>query len=186
MDKEKEIEVKFKLENVDTVREKLKSLGGIPDEKIEQKTFSLFDRFRFLSRKGIFIRTRKDGDKSTFTIKTRNLELQSQYAERNEFNVSVEDAEAVAEMLKLIGLEDLRILQKYREQWHELGEDVDVVIDYTPIGEFIEIEGEKKSIDEFIDAVGLGDLPRITQAYWDVYRDSCKDLGVDEKNDLVF
>jgi len=180
----KEIEVKFKIEDIDKLHLDLEEAGYHLVDKVYQKTYSLWDKFRYLSRKGIFIRTRQDGDKHTFTVKTRDLNLKSEYAERNEYNVEVEDAGKVAEMLKIIGFDDMRVLEKYRETWE--GFDVDVVIDYTPIGDFMEIEGEKEEIDAFIERFNLNGLPRITMAYWDVYREDCKAKGIDEKNDLVF
>ncbi len=178
-----EIEVKYKLKDKKVVLDWLNQNAKEIKNRYMDRTYSLWDRIKALSRMGVFVRTRQEGSKHTFTIKTRDLKLVSRYAERTEYNLEIEDASRMAEMLRMIGLEDMRILEKYRTMWKY--KVCIIVIDETPIGDFIEIEGPKQNLEELIKILKLKGK-RITQAYWDVYRDYCRKKGIDEENNLVF
>ena len=57
--------------------------------------------------------------------------------------------------------------QKYRETWTWKG--VEIVIDETPLGAFLEIEGEEPAIREAAAALGYGPADFLTQSYSTLY-----------------
>ena len=61
---------------------------------------------------------------------------------REERETAVEDPEAVRAILARLGYRPLFRYQKYRESWTHRGQEVEV--DETPIGVFLEIEGDAR------------------------------------------
>ncbi len=190
----KEIEIKIFLENKKVVQKKLMALGWKINNLEFQKTFRLWKPDHSLAENGIFPRTRKEGVKSTFTVKVNTKgsvnenDKNRKYFERDEYEIEVSDAEKLAHMLSILGLNDQRILEKYRQEWgHSSGaKSLEVMIDTLPFASFLELEGKKNEIEKLLKQLGLVNAERITLAYWRVYKAFCKKYGTKEKQNLIF
>ncbi len=190
MKKNKEIEVKFQLKKREKVIEKIKSMNGhLIKKPVFQRTYGFFYADGSNIEKGLFPRVRVDnpGEKdssSIFTLKVKEKE-DNNYFRRKEYETVVNNYEAIINSLKELGFVDIRIFDKIREEWEIPGCEVEITIDSLPFGDFIEIEGEEKNIEEAIKRIGI-EGERITKAYLGVYQDWCKKNGKSIGKDVLF
>lgn len=166
--KNSEIEVKFKIKDRKALAEKLANQGWQKKKTVFQRTFSPFRPDFSLAKEGIFMRTREEGKKSTFTVKVKKDD--SKYFHREEYEVEISDARKVAEMLSVLGFSNQRIFEKYRQEWTLKGRNASIFFDTLPIlGGFLEIEGTKQAIEKIIKELELEQEERIIVSYWTLY-----------------
>lgn len=141
-----EIEIKLKIEDLDTEIQKIRNLGAtlINDFEFEDN-FILDQKDRSLKKKGSVLRIRKYGNKSTITLKEK-ITGESPYKERYELEMEVENAADLKELFQKLGFQVIYRYQKYRAEY-SLG-NLHIYCDKTPIGNFLELEGKKEDIDE--------------------------------------
>jgi adenylate cyclase, class 2 len=77
--------------------------------------------------------------------------------------VTVDDPVRLVEMLDALGYEVRFRYQKYRETWRR--GRCEIVVDETPIGNFIEIEGTEDDIHEVASALGFERGAYIDESY---------------------
>jgi len=194
MNPNKEIEIKVRLNDKKAVQKKLLSLGWTIESLNFQREHRITDKNNTLGEKGIFPRTRKEGTVSTFTIKVnpegkfKSSDLNKKYFKRLEYDVGVEDADKMAEVLYILGLTEQRVLEKYRQTWTKTDKDygLKIVIDFLSFGNYIELEGKEEEIEKMINALELSGEERIPLAYWRVYKIYCEKNGLKEEKDLLF
>ena len=82
---------------------------------------------------------------------------------RPEVEVAVEDADAAQRVLESLGYRKVFRYQKYREafRWR----DAEIVVDETPIGTFLEVEGPIETIHAAAAALGRGPADYVTESY---------------------
>lgn len=66
-------------------------------------------------------------------------------------------------VLRGLGLEPRFRYQKYREAWSHEG--LEIVVDETPIGCFLELEGEPEAIHRVAEALGYGRDDYVLESY---------------------
>lgn len=140
--KKSEIERELKFAGVDleVLRGRLLELEaerlGAPSEEENW----LLDRGGQLSADGCILRVRRDGRGSWITWKGP-ASFDGQVKLRGEIELSVSSAEEALRLLTKLGFAVVRRYQKIREEWR-LGAET-ICLDHTPIGDFVEFEGEK-------------------------------------------
>jgi adenylate cyclase, class 2 len=82
---------------------------------------------------------------------------------REEIELEVGDADAMQAVLRGLGLEPRFRYQKYREAWSHEG--LEIVVDETPIGCFLELEGEPEAIHRVAMALGYGRDDYVLDSY---------------------
>lgn len=94
----------------------------------------------------------------------------------------------MAEILAIIGLTEQRILEKYRQTWikNNSNNNLKIVIDSLTFGNYIELEGKEKDIENMVKDLKLDKEERITLAYWRVYRKYCEKNSLNEEKNLLF
>jgi adenylate cyclase class 2 len=80
-----------------------------------------------------------------------------------ETETKLEDGEALAQIFEAIGLIPSFRYEKYRAEWSD-GEG-HVVLDETPIGDIVELEGDPEWIDRVAKQLGIKESEYITQSY---------------------
>ena len=174
-----EIEVKIRIskELLKGVEEKLLEIGFRPlsDSKFENNLLFDFPEGS-LEDSGCALRLRKYGNRYTLTYKgpkKRDLHMKV----RQEIETSVGSFGSARSLLESIGLqvsfEDAKWRQKYQMTWR--GRDVEVCVDKTPIGVFVEIEGERESIIQIAARMGWDSSDYITDNYVNLYREAAED-----------
>ncbi len=97
---------------------------------------------------------------------------QNKYKIRDEREVRVADARASAEILEAFGLAPQFKYEKYRTTYRlpRSAGMVEVDLDETPIGNFLELEGSGKAIDRAAKWLGFGPADYIVESYVALYR----------------
>jgi adenylate cyclase class 2 len=82
---------------------------------------------------------------------------------REEIETEVADPDALQLVLERLGLRPVFRYQKYRETWSLLEQSV--LVDETPLGDFIEIEGAAEGIHRVAEALGFSRVDYVTDSY---------------------
>jgi adenylate cyclase, class 2 len=162
-----EIEVKFPLRDRAALIRKLQDIGA---SRLYPETFEdniVLDRRGELKTKGALLRVRKFGKYSLVTYKGP-MSIDGGIKSREEVQTGVESFELAIELLDAIGFKPVFRYQKFREVWRI--QDVEVVLDRTPIGEYFEIEGPMDLIRAISGELGMNMDQAIRQSYADLYR----------------
>jgi adenylate cyclase class 2 len=97
---------------------------------------------------------------------------------RPELEVTVGDADAAERVLEALGYRKTFRYQKYREAF--LWRDVEIVVDETPIGTFLEVEGPIATIHAAAQALGRGPADYVEDSYAGLF------LATGRGGDMVF
>jgi adenylate cyclase class IV len=95
------------------------------------------------------------------------------YKVRQEREVRVLDEGAIAAILEAIGLSPWFRYEKYRSTYRLPGLGrLKVMLDETPAGDFLELEGGREAIDRSAELLGYGARDYLAQSYGSVWRES--------------
>lgn len=108
---------------------------------------------------------------------------ETRYKIRREAEIIVPDAEAMVAVLRTAGFEPLWRYQKYRRIYAWKG--AEVVLDETPAGAFLEIEGDPAAIDRIVARLGGHAGERLTDTYREVWEAHCAERGI-PVGDMLF
>jgi adenylate cyclase class 2 len=157
-----EIEKKYPLtaELNDEIRRRLAEVGAAyVGFGLEENTIY---RGGALDETGGVVRIRRVDGKGILTYK-RRVESVSDAKEQIEIESEVADADAVAEIVGMLGLRPAVIYEKRRDTWKL--RDTEIVIDDLPFGLFMEIEGSLTAIKEAEILLEIEDLPTEPRTY---------------------
>ena len=162
----KEIEIKFRIDNVRALVRRLRAAGfrQITCRTLEQNT--LYDLpGRQLQKRGELLRLRKYGSDWLLTHKARAKV--ARHKMRVETETKLADGGKLDHILRALGYVPTFRYEKFRAEWSD-GKG-HVVVDETPIGSFGEIEGPAHWIDRTAQRLGIGNDSYITQSYVDLF-----------------
>ncbi len=108
---------------------------------------------------------RTDGDATLLTFKgpTQPGPMKT----RQEYETIVADAGALGQILDGLGFHVRFRYEKYREEFSAPG--VTIAIDETPVGTFVEIEGDEHAIIATTLALGRSESDFIRRSYWSLF-----------------
>ena len=179
-----EIEVKFLLADRASFREQLLIAGAVLhrarryEYNVRLETADLA-----LQKKWQLLRLRKD-TAVTLTLKgPAPMAPASEVKVREELEIKVDDFETTLQLLQRLGYNPLQVYEKYRETFHL--EEVEIVIDELPFGDFVELEGPERAIKKAAFLLGLDWQQRILTNYLGLF-DALKLKHDLPFNDLTF
>lgn len=177
-----ERELKFPVEGLDGVRMRLVEIEA---ERLGPGSFEdnwVLDRQGQLEAQGCILRLRRDGRGVRVTYKgPRRQDGAVKVRAEHEFNVDAEGEDQAKALFEALGYRVVRRYQKVREEWRVGG--VEVALDHTPIGDFVEFEGDRAEV--LAKRCGL-DLKTVEQrSYLRLYDDFLKDHP-DAPPEMVF
>jgi adenylate cyclase class 2 len=159
-----ETEVKIQLESANLARELLSAGGFVPIGPREFESNQLFDTpDQRLRSAGELIRVRRIGDRRILTYKGRSLG--SEHKVREELETAIGDAEMLEKILNRLGYAPTWRYEKYRTEFQRSGEAGHALLDETPIGVFLELEGDADWIDRAAVRLGFSKQDYILQSY---------------------
>lgn len=162
-----EIEIKLPATDLAAVRSRLRDGGAALKAEEHEETDDLYDdRERRLSGSGRALRLRRSAGRAILTYKGP-ARFQSGAKVREEREVGVADAEETAAILERLGYERRFRYQKRREEW--AWEGCVVALDATPVGTFVEIEGDPSAIRQLVARLGLDPSEAIPYSYAELY-----------------
>jgi adenylate cyclase class 2 len=130
--------------------------------RVFEDNLLLDDEVFTLRRSGRVLRLRRSGGAAVLTFKGPGQEVAG-VKSRAEVETGVADADAIERLLAGIGLLPRFRYQKYRETYRLA--DVEIVIDETPIGTFLEIEGPAEGIHGAAAALGYARSDYVLLSY---------------------
>ena len=159
-----EIEIKFRITDLNSLVDRLRELGL---EQVTPRTHEMNTLFdlpgRPLRARGDLLRLRKYGESWVLTHKARSKKKDGPHKTRVETETRVEDGEKMEAILRALQFEPSFRYEKFRAEWK--GKEGHVVIDETPIGNFAEIEGPPEWIDAMARDLGVDPKDYITETY---------------------
>ncbi len=148
-----EIEVKIRLkEDFNRIEEKLINSGFEAETSFQKELNIFYDRNGELKEKGLALRLRYFSNMVSLTLKGKSLK--KKIKERKEYEVSVSSFENMDLILKSVGLKPFFKYEKMRKLFRNKN-NVLVTLDKTPFGNFMEIEGNVKSIKIIMDEMEI-------------------------------
>lgn len=166
MSAEIESELKFRTEELGSLRERLEELEAERLAPSAPEDNWVLDRGDAIRRTASLLRLRSDRRGATLTFKGPPS-FEGQLKQREELECALEDADAMLAILERLGFEVVRRYQKRREEW-QLG-GVTVALDHTPIGNFVEFEGE--GAERVASRCGFDDERTERRSYLRLYED---------------
>lgn len=164
----REVEIKFKIDDLHALVERLEAVGFAQATGRTHEMNTLYDlpggRLR---RRGALLRLRQYGPRWTVTYKDRSAVGRTRHKSRREIETGVRDGRALASILENVGFEPSFAYEKFRSEWSDgTGH---VVLDETPVGNFGEIEGPSRWIDEVAARLGIAKQQYITSSYAELF-----------------
>ena len=174
----REIEIKLRVEDLRAVRRGLLAVGF---ERLTPRLFErnvLFDTPRAtLRREGQLLRLRTKGSRWWLTFKARP-EQASRHKVREEIEIETSRGPELVAILERLGYYPSFEYQKYRTEYRQAGSRGMAVVDETPIGNFLELEGAPGWIDRTAAGLGYGSQDYILESYGALYLAWCGRQGV--------
>jgi Adenylate cyclase, class 2 (thermophilic) len=165
-----EIELKFPVSDPAALQARLPDLGFHLDTARTFEHNTLYDTpTRDLRLKKQLLRIRQYGDLCTVTHKRQPDQASidtTRYKIRIETETTVADGPALAEIFQQLGYASVFTYEKFRTEWsHTIERSAHLVIDETPIGNYVELEGPPAWIDQTIAELGIDPATCITDSY---------------------
>jgi adenylate cyclase class 2 len=141
----------------------------------------IFDREGELRAQARLLRVREVEGRAVLTFK--GPATPGRHKSREELEVDVANADVVRTILSRLGFAPGFRYEKFRTEFTD--ETGVAMVDETPIGVFLELEGPPAWIDRTARALGYAESDYITASYLALYFDYCRERGIPAA-DMVF
>jgi len=178
----RETEIKLRVEDVGAASKRIEARGfAIEVPRVFERNV-VFDRDTGdLRSDGQLLRLREAGTLATLTFK--GASVPGKHKSREERETRVADAGEMTAILERLGYRAVFVYEKYRTEFLSAGSGTPVItLDETPIGNFIEIEGEPSAIDETARQLGFLESDYSTASYGSLYAEWCRERGIPPGN----
>ena len=180
----KENEIKVAVPDLPALEERLRSLGfQILHPRVFESNLTYDTPDAALRRRGELIRIREAGGNSIFTYK--GPATVTRHKEREELELSVGDPQTLGIILQRLGYEPRFRYEKYRTEWAIASDDGVLMIDETPVGIYMELEGPADWIDRLALLLGYAESDYLNISYARLYAEDCARRGVSPSH-MVF
>jgi adenylate cyclase class 2 len=161
-----ERELKFPCSDLNELRELLQAAEAerLCTSALEDNL--IWDRGGELVKSGRLLRLRFDSHGARLTYKG-SPSFEDGLKIRQEIETGVEKPAELRAILESLGYEKIQRYQKYREEWRLGG--VIICLDRTPIGDFVEFEGDAAS--RLAERFGLDPRQAERRSYLKIYQD---------------
>jgi len=162
-----EIEVKIRIKNPKDMAHRILEQGA---ELIRERTFEENMLYDFpdstLTNKQQAFRLRKIKKRTYLTFKGAPQKSR-QFKIREEFETEVKNSNQIKKIIKSLGLVSKYQYDKFRTVFRI--KKLNICLDETPVGNFIELEGEQNHIVKFASSLGFSRSDFIKKNYIDLY-----------------
>ena len=179
-----ETEIKLSMSDSAHARKLLRTAGFRVYRRRVFEANTVFDTLHCLLREAQqLLRVRQAG--RTVTVTYKGTPEVSRHKSREELEVEASDAAAVTRIFDRLGFQPVFRYEKYRTEYRKGQRGGIAMVDETPIGTFIELEGEAEWIDRTARRFGFREEDYITASYGRLYLNWCTENGI-EPGDMVF
>ena len=179
-----ETEIKLEVDDPGRAKRQLAKLGfSIVTRRVLEINIVFDTPDSALLRARKLLRLRQAGSRRILTFK--GPPVASRYKSREEIESTFTDDKAMRLILAGLGYEPVFRYEKYRTEFSRPGRAGAVMLDETPIGDFLELEGSPRWIERTARALGRFPAEYITASYGTLYQEHCQAGGVTPGN-MVF
>jgi adenylate cyclase, class 2 len=179
-----ETEIKLAVKDARSVRRLLREAGFVVSRPRVFEANTVFDTpdmsLRASSR---LLRIREAGKVATLTYK--GAPETGRHKSREELEVKIDNAGTMMAILERLGYQRVFRYEKYRTEFHQPGRAGIAMLDETPVGVYLELEGTPHWIDRMARRLGFQESDYITASYGRVYLDWCAAKGC-KPGDMTF
>ena len=173
-----ETEIKLRMAGPEAARAAVARLGArLKKPRHFEDNLLLDDQAGSLRAASSILRLRRVPEGGVLTHKGPRR-VASGLKSREERETAVADPDVLQQILERLGLRPVFRYQKYRETYEWRGQEI--VVDETPIGTFLEIEGDAEGIHAAASALGYGPSDYVTESYAGLF------LAAGGRGDMVF
>ena len=163
-----ETEIKIRVASTEAAHDALARIGAQVKRARHIEDNLLFDfEGRVLRGRGHVLRLRETPSGAVLTFKGP-YRLDDGLKSREEIEAGSADGSALRAILNRLGFVPVFRYQKYREAFSWEGQEID--LDETPIGIFLEIEGDPEGIHAAATALGFNPSDYLTDSYAALFR----------------
>lgn len=180
-----EIEIKLRLPpKLGKIRRVLQAAGfRVGKPRIHESNILFDNAKRTLRKHGKLLRLRRAGPHRLLTYKGPSQP--SRYKKRHEVEFDLHNGGSLEEVFTHLGYRPVFRYEKYRTEYAKPRAEGKVLLDETPIGNFLEIEGSPRWIDRTALALGFRPSDYITRSYGYLYLAYCRERRIAPK-DMLF
>ncbi|HLK21483.1 MAG TPA: class IV adenylate cyclase [Bryobacteraceae bacterium] len=180
-----ETEIKLRVRGGFTkIRHSLRKLGFRIVKHRAYESNTLFDNSkRSLRKHGKLIRVRRVSSHTILTFKGPSQP--SRYKKRREVEFELPYSAPIAPVLNELGYHPVFRYEKYRTEYAKKTNQGKVLVDETPIGNYLELEGSPRWIDRTAKQLGFSKSDYITRSYGYLYLAYCRERRIRPK-DMLF
>ncbi|HEX8985521.1 MAG TPA: class IV adenylate cyclase [Bryobacteraceae bacterium] len=163
-DTHREIEIKLPLAGAAQGRKLLRAAGFRVSRRRVFERNALFDTAAGeLRRSRVGLRLRKCGSRAILTFK--GPPRPGRHKDREELEIDLGDGRTFEQILARLGYSPTFRYEKYRTEYARERSTGRVMLDETPVGVFLELEGSPGWIDRTARALGFSESDYITDSY---------------------
>lgn len=179
-----ENEIKLRIDNPQATEARVAAAGfRVTKPRIFESNTVLDDSDGGLRSRGCLLRLREVGRRTLVTFK--NQSQNAKHKSREELETTMGDAQMARLIFERLGFRPVFRYEKFRTEYERPNENGVVTIDETPIGWFMELEGEPEWIDHTASDLGFDENTYITESYGALYLADCKEKKTTPSN-MVF
>jgi len=177
-----EIEIKLRLpDQLAQMRRMLRESGfRIEKRRVFESNILLDNRKRTLRKHGKLLRVRSIDRYGLLTFKGPSE--QGRYKKRWEIETHLNDSAAVEAILAHIGYHPVFRYEKFRTEYRARSGGGKALLDETPIGNFLELEGSPGWIDRTARRLGFSTSDYICRSYGYLYLAYCRERRIQPRN----
>jgi adenylate cyclase, class 2 len=136
-----------------------------------------------LGERAAILRVRSAAGKGAITYKEKadGLEAASRFKKRIEIETAIEDPESAVAVFERLGYRKWFRYQKYRTVYQATLPDdskLHVMLDETPLGVFVELEGAEEIIARAVELLGVSPEEYVLESYLAIQAEGCRRRGL--------
>jgi len=169
-----EIEVKIQIKNPKEMAHKIVEQGAqlVRERYFEENSLYDFSDLTLTKKQQAF-RLRKIKKKAYLTFKG-SPQKSRQFKIREEYETEVKNVNQIKKIIKSLGLVPKFQYDKFRTVFKK--KKLIICLDETPVGNFIELEGEQSHIVRFASSLGFSRTDFLKKSYIDLYSELGKKI----------
>jgi len=179
-----ETEIKLAVESPQAARRLLRGAGFRVSRRRVFESNVIFDTPKLTLRQAAtLLRVRQAGGLATITYKGRPAV--ARHKSREELELEIADAATMGAIIERLGLGPVFRYEKYRTEYRQSRGAGMAMLDETPVGVYLELEGEPGWIDRTARQLGFGERDYIVRSYARLYLEWCRRKRM-KPGDMVF
>jgi adenylate cyclase class 2 len=179
-----ETEIKLAVKDARSARRRLREAGFVVSRPRVFEANTVFDTPELsLRASSRLLRIRQAGRVATLTYK--GVPATGKYKSREELELEIPNAAAMMSIVERLGYHRMFRYEKYRTEFRQPRRAGVAMLDETPVGVYLELEGTPHWIDCTARRLGFQESDYITASYGRVYLDWCAAHGC-KPGDMTF